>query len=483
MTEAPAFATLAQLSDDERITYARLRNQLAAFCKINELQRTYYEGSQKVRQLDIAVPPNLADLAVVAGWPGTAVDVLNERLVWDNWTSTGDLMGLDDMYRENELDLESDLGHADSLMSGIAFTRVGKGDPSFGEPDILITAESPFDCTVLWDYRARRSTASLSRTLNARGMVTMETLDLLDQTITLERKDGKMVVTERDEHNLNRVPVARLVNRARASRHGGRSELTRAVRYYTDAAIRTLLGMEINREFYTTPQRWMMGAEMDQFTKKDGSKATDWDAVMGHMLALPRPFDEESEEYGDLPKVGQFTPASPAPYLEQIRGYSMLFAAEVGFPASYLGYATDNPASADAIRAGETRLIMRSLKRQGGFTPGWRETGYNALLWRDRKVDRAEFAKVSVKWRNPATPTPQAQADEATKLVASQILPPDSSVTYDRIGLTSQEQTQLTADKRRARAQGTISALAAAAEAARQDPKVVDLNSRRGNTG
>lgn len=476
---APAFTVLAQLSTDEKIIYARLRKQLSQVAPKNLRNEKYYEGSQKVRHLDIAVPPTLADLQVVCGWAGTAIDVIEERLYWDNWTSTGDLMGLDEIYNQNNLRIESSKISVDSLLAGVAFTTVGKGDPAEHEPDILVTGESPSDCTILWDYRARRGIAALSRTVNAFGIVTMETLYLLNETITLERIDQRMVVTDRDEHGFNRIPVSPIVNRSRASRIEGRSELTRAVRYYTDGTVRTLLGMEINREFYTAPQRWMMGADMSAFTDKEGNQVSAWEAVMGHMLAMPRQFDEDSQEWSDLPKVGQFTAAPPTPYIEQVRAYSMLFAAEVGIPASYLGYATDNPASADAIKAGEVRLIKRTENRQDGQTPGWMSTAYNILLWRDGKVNIKELAKAACKWRAAGTPTRQAEAMEASQLVDSGILPPDSSVTYDRIGLTAQEQRQLVADARRKRSGDLVTGLSEAAAAARANADVIDLNERR----
>lgn len=429
-----------------------------------------------MRQLEIAIPPHLKDLAVVAGWGGTAIDVIEERLNWTEFTSAGDLMGLDEIYVDNDLDVEAPLAQLDALIAGVSFVTVGRGDPDMDEPDILVTAESPSDCTTVWDYRRRMNTAGLSRTVGATGRVTMETLYLPDKTISLARDDnGRMVVTDRDEHGKGRVPISRLVNRARTSRKGGRSEITRAVRYYTDAAIRTLLGMEVNREFYTTPQRWLMGADMSVFQDEDGNASDAWAAIAGLMLAMPRPYDEDTNEWGELPQVGQFSAAPPTPYIDQTRAYSMLLAAEVGIPASYLGYATDNPASADAIRAGETRLIQRSLRRQRGFTRGWREVAYNALLWRDGQVDVDKLKQVSPNWDNPATPTPQAAADEATKLIGSGVLLPDSKVTYKRVGLNPIEQAQIESEKRKAAARKMVADVAAAAAGS----NVIDLASRR----
>jgi hypothetical protein len=68
---------------------------------------------------------------------------------------------------------------------------------------------------------------------------------------------------------------------------------------------------------------------------------------------------------------------------------------------------------------------------------------------RDGDIPADYDTTVSTKWRDAATPTRAASADEATKLIASGVLPPDSTVTYDRVGLSPAEQRQVAADKRR----------------------------------
>jgi hypothetical protein len=458
---APALVRGNGLAVDELPIYSELRRRLDHYRKVNSVRQAYYEASQRIRHLDIAIPPHLQDIGVVCGWAGTAVDVIEERLNWDSWTSsTGDLMGLDEVYEDNDLDVEAPLAQLDALLAGISYVTVGSGDTSNGEPDILVTPESPMDCTSMWDYRRRTNTAALSQTRDGAGRVQEETFYLPGLTIELTRNDnGRLVVTDRIETKRDRIPVSRLVNRARASRRGGRSEITPPVMYLTDAAIRTMLGMEINREFYTTPQRWMMGADMSVFTDENGDPTSPWEAIAGLMLAAPRPYDEETSTWGELPQVGQFTASPPTPYIDQVRAYSMQLAAEVGIPASYLGYATDNPASADAIRAGEARLITRSIRRQKGFTKGWREVAYNVLLWRDGKVDRASLMQIQPNWDSAATPTPQAAADEATKLVAAEILQPDSEVTQRRVGLTAVERQLVASENRKAKARALIDSL------------------------
>ena len=428
------------LTDDEDRLVTRLSNYLGVCQASNTLKLAYFEGEQRVRRMGISIPPNMAQIQIVVGWPGTTVEVIEERLDWYGWRATDDDYGLSQIYSANQLNLDSSKAHTDALIYGTGFAAVGSGDD--GEPDPLITIHSPQTTTGLWNRRRRRLDAAL--TIMATGPASAEmTLYLPDQTIRAERNiTDPWRVIDRDQHNLDRVLAVQLENRPRNG-VAGRSEISKAVRSYTDQAVRTMLGMEVHREFYQAPQRWVMGVDESSFTDAEGNVRTGWESIMGRMLAMPRDDD------GNVPTVGQFTPASPAPYLDQVRGLAQLLAAEAAIPPSYLGFQTDNPASADAIQRSEARLVKRAERRQASFGASWLEVGRLALLVRDGEIPSDFDQRVSTKWRDASTPTRSAAADEAVKLVAAGILLPDSSVTYDRIGLDPDEQAQLAADKRR----------------------------------
>ncbi|WP_052280799.1 phage portal protein [Nocardia vulneris] len=449
MAVAIALPTLG-LSEDESETLGYLRARLQYVRGVNEIKQQYYDGTHWPRQLDISIPPQLKDLETVMGWPSTVVNALGERLDFLEWTSTGDSMGLDEIYADNQLEVESGQINIESLTNGVGFAIVGRGDVD--EPPVLITAESASTTTGEYDRRRRRLVSAISQTLDDRGLLKLETLYLPDVTIRMESdpKTGRSTIVDRDRHGLHRVPVVRFVNLERPSDIMGRSEITRAVRYLTDAAQRTLLGMEVNREFYTAPQRAALGATPEQFGVKEDDpdwkkKQAGWSAMMGRFNIVP------ATEDGTLPQMMQFNPSPPTPYIEQIRAYALWLASEAGVPAASLGVHTDNPSSADAIIREERRLISRAEFRQRAFSRAYLEVASLALTWRDGTApDRDAMRKISVKWQDPATPTRAAAADEATKLVGAGVLPADSSVTYDRIGLSQQDQKRLAADKRRA---------------------------------
>ena len=156
----PATLPLSLPSDDESRLVDRLLNDLSLYEASNALKAAYYEGEQRVQMLNISIPPSLSRLETVAGWPGTVVDVLEERLDWYGWTSDAEGFDLDQVYRDNMLDVEAGNVHLDALIYGTAFAVVGSGEGSSSSP--LVTMHSPRSLTGRWDARRRRLGAALS---------------------------------------------------------------------------------------------------------------------------------------------------------------------------------------------------------------------------------------------------------------------------------------------------------------------------------
>lgn len=442
------------LTSDELGLIQGLVKKLEDHHASNEVKEHFYEGKQRLKDLNISVPPALKLVNSVVGWAGTAVDVLEERLDFEGFIGA-DNLGLNEIYRANELDLESSLGHKDALIYGTGFVFVGKGRE--GEPDPLITIESPKKATALYDMRTRRIAAAML--MNGKGEDAQGSLYLPDATIYFQRYKNSWLEISRDDHKLGRVPVAPLINNPRSGDPYGRSEISRAVRSYTESAMRTLLGAEVAREFYSAPQRYVLGASEDIFQDQDGNPLNPWSVIQGRMMGVPY-----NEEENVMPQVGQFSANSPAPYFDQIRAYAQLFAAETAIPASYLGFQTDNPSSADAIRQMEARLVKRAERRQKQFGRTWSEVAKLALLVRDGSIP-AEAQNLRPIWRDASTPTRAAAADEAVKLIQAGVLLPDSEITYNRIGLTESDKTVLKAEKAATQAQTLLENLATAAQA------------------
>lgn len=456
---------VAGLTDDEAGRLGAMIDRIVAHQNRNLQLVQLYEGAHVVRDLGIALPPEMRDVLSVVGWPAIAVDALEERLdiegfAWPDGSIEN--LGVDEIVAENDLLVESGLGHLDSLIHGISFAAVSHGDTSKGEPEALITLEPPTRMTVEWDRRLRRASAAAFAEWDECGELSKASLYLPHQTVHLVR-DGGWQIEDVQEHKLGRVPVVRLVNRPRGSRVWGATEITRPVIAFTEMACRSLLRMEVSAEFYSAPQRWAMGVRPEDFQDANGNQISAWKTVMGVLWAMGR--DPETNE---APTVGQFPAQSPAPNLDQIKGLASLFAAEAAIPVTYLGFHTQNPPGGDGIRAAEARLVKRAERRQRVFGLAWPELIRLSLLVRDGELP-PKASRISTVWRDASTPTAAATADQVLKYVSSGVLRPDSEITWERAGFDEGTRSRLVAERRR---ESGSAALRAIVEASRRNQTV-----------
>ena len=102
MTTAITLPSL-KLSEAERDSAALLRRQLQRVALKNKFKADLYEGKHTAEDLGISAPAGLPGLIeAVIGWPGTVVDVLEERLEFQGWTGVDDLK-LQDVMIDNDL--------------------------------------------------------------------------------------------------------------------------------------------------------------------------------------------------------------------------------------------------------------------------------------------------------------------------------------------------------------------------------------------
>ncbi|MDX2837992.1 phage portal protein [Streptomyces ipomoeae] len=459
MTVTSPDIPLVFLSDDELALINLLRADMLRDRWALQLRDAYFNGEQLVRDLGISIPPQLKGLHTVIGWPRVGVESLEERLDLEafRWADGSDSSELAEIADANDLFDESSLAHLDALVYGREYLAVGSGDCD-GDCPPLISAESPLDMTVLWDARIRMSTAAL-RECAADTFVEsgpeerMLVLYLPDQTVMcLPSKSGGWEVIDRDIHNLGVVPVVRMANRQRTADRVGKSEITPEVMSITDAACRRLMGMEVAAEFFGAPQRYILGASESAFQDADGTAKSAWETYIGRVLALER------DEDGNVPDVGQFAAHDPTGMTKIIDLYARIMSSQFGLPPHMLGYTTDNPASADAIRSTEAKLVKRSERRIRRFGAAWQQAMRIALWVRDGEPPE-KTRRIETVWRNPATPTVAAQVDATVKLVQAGVLPADSDVTLEMAGFTEAQRKRVAADRRRTAGRAGSSAL------------------------
>lgn len=447
MTDQPFNKTELQVV--QRLTTRLMRHQVS-----NVEKWQYYDEKQAIKNMGIAIPESMLNVESVIGWAAIVVDAMKERMRWQGFLATGDDPAISDelnrLAKVNGMAGEISTAVLDGLVTGIGFLSVTQGDESAGEPKVIVRSISSLNATFEWNRRLKRADRGLVLSVGEDGerITTLYTLNsTVEETVW---PDGKKE-TKRFDHGRNRCSLVPIPSYLLAGVHFGKSELSPAIRYLIDHAVRTMLGMEYNREIYTAPHRYFTNTEPEQlgFSEADSP----WEiAERGYRVSMMRTTVIPPNEEGDKaePKVGSFDPAPPTPYIDQMEMLARQIAARAGLSPTKFGYTTSNPPSADAIRADTNSHVAKATDRIDFVDEGVSEAAYlmlSILHGRDPSVEQMEsFAS---DWRDPATPTPAAAVDQAQKLVSSGIVPGDSEVLLKMCYFSPDEIRQIKLDRQR----------------------------------
>jgi hypothetical protein len=292
----------------------------------------------------------------------------------------------------------------------------------------------------VWDKRRRGIRAGVAVTQATKeGKPTAVTLFVRGATIDLEKWGNLWRVTDRWTSPIpGRIMMEHLASEPELSRPFGRSRITREVRYLTNAALRSLVRAEVSAEFYSSPQRYILGAKEDAFASQDR-----WSAIMGRILAL------DLNEEGERPQVGQFTQLTMAPHLEHYRQLAQNFCSTTHLPQSAVGLFADNPTSAEAAQAAEAQLSEDAEYQWRLARAPLRRLLGDIILMRDGQVP-SDLWRAEVNWTPARYVSPQASADFAVKAVGADPSLAGTNVLRRRLGLTKGEIDELAAAERRA---------------------------------
>lgn len=461
----PRFTTptmpLLGLSESEQALIKTLQGKAMHARSEMLLTEAYYLGEQVIQNLRIAVPKELEFLRTLVGWPSMAVDPYVERLEADCFRQASATDGddyLGGIMDANGFGAEQSVAFTDALSMRCAYWMVGSPAERGGVP--LVTVESPLNMSVLWDLRGTTARAAMQEYWDEDG-TKRGALVLPNQTVHLATDDkGNWVIADRDEHGFDFVPVTLMANRPRTNNRMGTSEITKPLMSITDAACRTLLGLEVAREIYSVPQRVILGAAEDAFVKSDGSAASAWETYITKTLGLER------DENGDLPDIKQFAPYDPSVFTKLIEMYASQASGIVGANPQDMGlYTEGNPASADAVVAQESRRDRRARRMQKQFTPPLIEVAQNAVRFDNGGRLPAEYARLSLDWEPTAMDTPGTTSNAISQEIAVGAVPPTSDVTLKRLGYNRVDRARLEQDRNRTDGRQAARDIAAAARA------------------
>ena len=396
------------LTAEELALYTELGQQLSFTWAADELHDRYYEGEQRLRQLGLAVPPDLQRFVTIVNWPALVVDSVAERIKLKDFVRPGseqidqELLAL---WQANNLDSEQHTLWNDKLVYGRAFLAIGANEETAEFP--LITVESPREMTVKIDPRTRRVVAALKVYQEpwADPRTRFAVLYTPDSTVWLapDGLSGSWVGIDRDDHMLGRVPVVPFVNRRRTGRWFGVSEMRRAISL-TDAAARSLTNLQIAGETHSVPQRWVSAVAKGDFADTEGKPLPVWQAYFSGIWATG---NKDA-------KFGQFQASDLRNFSETVDFYGRLLAGIYGLPPQYMGQNTQNPSSAAAIREAKEGLIMRAemhMSQQGDAL-----CRALAIAERIKTGQWPDGNRIRARWFDPATPTFASRADAVSKL-------------------------------------------------------------------
>ena len=425
----------------------RLEEQLESAKRSNYNKNKYYYQKNKIADLGINTPDSLRGLQIQLGWCKMAVDSIAERINWRGYynpeVSDEELNGatdwLNSIYKDNFFEGEQQLAQKDALTTGTGFISVGAGDVENGEPEILWIAENSSTITLKYNKR-KREVQSAFKIIAAKEKENDEAiLWLPDATIELAKnRAGDWVEVDRDEHEAGVVGVVPIFNNSDSKFVFGRSEITRSLRDLQASAMRTLVNAEINREYYASPQRFLIGADPAdiELIDENGSKAIKTSA--GSMIYLPY---NNSDSIS--PDIKEFSANSPSAVMEMVEPTARLAAREMGVPPSYMGFDSVNPTSADAINAAENALTKKADARIVQLKRTYKRLANVSMAYAGRDIPE-NWKLIDTIFERTETLTPSAAADRASKLnaigVYDRALP---DYQYRELGMSDAEIVEL----------------------------------------
>ncbi len=377
-----------------------LRKKLKNVSRRVATRYSYYNMHKEDSNYGITIPPHIRQqYKATLGWCAKAVDSLADRLSFKEFDN--DIFDINEIFKLNNPDILYDSAIISALIGSCSFIYISKdknGVPLLQviEGDNATGIIDPITNLLIEGY------AVLER--DSYGKPTLEAYFTAGKTEYYV--DGKFSIDYP-----NKCPYALLVpiiNRPDAKRPFGRSRITRACMYHQSYAKRTLERADITAEFYSFPQKYVLGLS------NDAEPMDTWKATITSMLQFTK------DEDGDSPKLGQFTSPSMSPFTEQLRTSASGFAGETGLTLDDLGFVSDNPSSSEAIKASHETLRLYARKAQKYFGSAFLNVGYLACCLRDDySYMRNEFYNLVPKWQplfEPDSATLSSIGDGAIKI-------------------------------------------------------------------
>ena len=440
--------------------------------------RRYYTGKVGVKNLGIAIPSSFEKLNVTSGWPAKAIQAHAMRSVFDGFVFAGrEDARLKKLVRENHMRSLYQQAVTSALTYGVAFVTVMAGNQ--GQPDAKVRVFSANQACALWDKDEDRIRCGIALVGADNNGNPTRYVAHFPQAVVEFWKIGETWQSREYENPYGEPLMACIVNDPDPERPFGHSVLTPELLGIVDKAMRDILRMEIGAEFFTAPQRYVLGASEDLFTTYDGDtdEVTYVDADGNEIENPPVASDDAAklkayygalwaitrDENGEIPTVGEFSAPGSSNLIEVFENDAQRFSGATNVPLAQLGVLSNNYTSSDALGAANDPLILEveTMNRRNA------ETMEDIARMMMCVADGIEPGKLGERGENvqcylkdPSKTTFSAMADGWTKVAAQDSGIVGTDVWYEGMGLTRAAIDRLKSEKRAMETTQTLNAIA-----------------------
>lgn len=399
-----------------------------------DIKYQYYNAENSYVDFGISVPVKMMNSKPGIGWASRAVNTLSDRVVFDGFAN--DTFGINELFDEINAKRVLNKAKKDAHIAGVSFVAISE-TPN-GVALIPFTASEATgvvdDNTGLLSY----GLAVLSWTGD----------DALAQSSVSEPKDYVVFTPEattiyknKKIDSITKNPTGRtmlhaLTHGATASQPLGRSRITKTVRRIVQEVARVKRRYEIAGEFYSTPQRWVLGTEQD-FTQEQKNKL---DSTIGKAWVFSKDDD------GDKPEIGQLAQMSINQFEDNKKGLARDFCAETALTLRNLGYETANPTSVESLSAMSDDLLLEARASQDEMGEQIKQIAISIRLTLN-KSDKVpeDLENIKAAWRPIFQVDVGAAGDAVYKLIQAMPELAGSVQIYQMLGMGVREAESLKA--------------------------------------
>lgn len=453
----------AMMRPDEKVVPEEYRDRITdlfdtwdAVRARNAMLSLYYDMKNSLKDLGISIPESMINVNCVVGWCKKAVDAHAVRSIFDGFAFDGTDDGvLNALVRKNRLGLLYNRLCRSQMVHGVAAMTCMEGDD--GHPKVRAFSANQF--AALWNKDLDRIDCGIVLLdCDRKGNPTRYVAHFDDAVLVIERNPDD---TSSDPwscsqtlNDLGRPTMEIFSYDPDLDRPLGHSLISPEVQGIVDKAMRDVFRMDVGAEFFTFPQRYVLGAADDLFSAPPDEDSEEepisndyakFRAYIGAFLAISK------DEDGDVPSVGQFA-ASPAEnFTHMFENDAQRFSGATNVPLGQLGVLSNTYTSSDALSTANDPLILEVESLNANNSAALEEIARMMMAIEGGitigELD-AQQDSVQTLWRDPSMPTLSARADAWTKLASADPSIVGTDVYYEKVGLPKAVRDRLKAEKR-----------------------------------